>query len=902
MPIPSDPNDPNSFIPLTAVPGTRIYANPAVATPAAPATPPTVSLGVPPTMAMPLMPGATRTAAPATVPTVPVRQVPATPAEPTRPSMSDPGAFGPGNFITPTSYAPQGQPPTVGSFWTNNQRQLRPIATNLAQTASDPRGVIPTIIQAAQAYGIDPNTAVAVAQSEGLTDFTGDEGTSGGAFQLHVGGGMGDEFRRDTGLDPLNPANERQGIWYAMKRASQEGWGAFHGAARTGIDQWQGIKNNQRYVSAASTPGLANREPGQWGREPQDGWGELPRQPMDFQAFMVKAQKMAPFLSGDSAFTQAYMLRAYDAYLKAFQGNQIEAVKYRAAEWQQSMQELSDKMSLENRDIGDAMSSNTGDPASQMEAVRDLAAKYNDRPLGVAADHGPDAVTALMQARDHFGSDTTKTSAALEKQQAQQKQDKEIEDAAQADLAQWKQQNPDATPQQIQGKLFDFRAARRNQLLGKTGGRAQDPGKTEDLAARDAAVEQDVKDKVAAYKDAHDGQEPSDGQVAQFRDDARRAREAKPGAGAGAALKPKVGNYRWTDQGKRHSGQAVLQPGAEGGALRDPDTMQPIPHDPGSVSGESVAATQDVEPPDVPEKWDGMPHKAPPGIDQGIWTQATTYVLTGQRPTFGRDKESIARFREAVPVAMKALGFDEQGMIDHQVRFAAQKGAEAKAAGYYASGRGADQMRSLNTVADHLSLFRQYADALNNGQTVLANRLINRFALETGDPSVTDYEAAKTLMAGEVVRLLTATGGSVTDRTEAQGLADRAFTPQQLQGVADTLTNLVHGRLDALQTGYVNNVPGRSDVEKQRAATDFFQMMTPGAQEVFSHTIPVPGAATPNAPAATYTPQNPNPTLPKGSPSWAFDFATNPQTGQVIYEGAPDQWFNADHTPYKAAP
>ncbi|HEY2104893.1 MAG TPA: hypothetical protein VGH29_03875, partial [Candidatus Binataceae bacterium] len=51
---------------------------------------------------------------------------------------------------------------------------------------ADPRGLVPFIAQTAAKYGIDPTTAIKVASSEGLGNPTGDGGTSGGAFQLHV--------------------------------------------------------------------------------------------------------------------------------------------------------------------------------------------------------------------------------------------------------------------------------------------------------------------------------------------------------------------------------------------------------------------------------------------------------------------------------------------------------------------------------------------------------------------------------------------------------------------------------------------------------------------------------------------------------------------------------------------
>jgi hypothetical protein len=114
---------------------------------------------------------------------------------------------------------------------------------------ADPRGLAPFIEQTAAKYGIDPPTAVKVASSEGLgapAGPSGDGGTSGNAFQLHVtpggkGNAVGDQFMAQTGLNPLDPNNEKATIDFALRHASQNGWGAWSGAKNAGIAPFQGI-------------------------------------------------------------------------------------------------------------------------------------------------------------------------------------------------------------------------------------------------------------------------------------------------------------------------------------------------------------------------------------------------------------------------------------------------------------------------------------------------------------------------------------------------------------------------------------------------------------------------------------------------------------------------------------
>lgn len=112
------------------------------------------------------------------------------------------------------------------------------------------------IRQAAEARGIDPEVAVRVARSEGLAAGVwqsryrknGYREPSYGPFQLLKGGkgtgfpeGMGNQFQRQTGLDPADPKNIKKTIDFALDGAKKNGWSAWYGAAKVGVSRWQGI-------------------------------------------------------------------------------------------------------------------------------------------------------------------------------------------------------------------------------------------------------------------------------------------------------------------------------------------------------------------------------------------------------------------------------------------------------------------------------------------------------------------------------------------------------------------------------------------------------------------------------------------------------------------------------------
>jgi hypothetical protein len=120
--------------------------------------------------------------------------------------------------------------------------------------AAAPTDIEAYIRQAAAARGIDPNTAVAVARSEGglqswnqqskVPIGNGQFENSWGPFQLYKDGGLGNEFQRTTGLDPALAQNGPAGVDFALDHASKNGWGSWYGARNTGIGDWQGIGKN----------------------------------------------------------------------------------------------------------------------------------------------------------------------------------------------------------------------------------------------------------------------------------------------------------------------------------------------------------------------------------------------------------------------------------------------------------------------------------------------------------------------------------------------------------------------------------------------------------------------------------------------------------------------------------
>lgn len=119
----------------------------------------------------------------------------------------------------------------------------------------------------ARSLGIDPDVAMRVAKSEGFYSFKsqipGEQ--SFGAFQLHVtpggrGRAVGDQFRERTGLDPSDPTNERETILFALQWAKSHGWRNFHGAARVGVGEREGIGGGDVTIGQIVLPNVTDAQ------------------------------------------------------------------------------------------------------------------------------------------------------------------------------------------------------------------------------------------------------------------------------------------------------------------------------------------------------------------------------------------------------------------------------------------------------------------------------------------------------------------------------------------------------------------------------------------------------------------------------------------------------------------
>lgn len=141
----------------------------------------------------------------------------------------------------------------------------------------------------------------------------------------------------------------------------------------------------------------------------------------------------------------------------------------------------------------------------------------------------------------------------------------------------------------------------------------------------------------------------------------------------------------------------------------------------------------------------------------------------------------------------------------------------------FTSGISSRRVTANNTAINHLETMDKLAADLNNRDTRIFNAAGNAFATATGQTAPTSFDAAKQLVAAEVIKAVVSNGGGVTERQEAAQNFSRANSPQQLREVINTYRELLGGQLQSLEGQY------KAGTNRDDFRTKF---LTPNTQKV----------------------------------------------------------------------
>jgi hypothetical protein len=222
---------------------------------------------------------------------------------------------------------------------------------------------------------------------------------------------------------------------------------------------------------------------------------------------------------------------------------------------------------------------------------------------------------------------------------------------------------------------------------------------------------------------------------------------------------------------------------------------------------------------------------------QALDIAAQMVVQSGVMPPLGSGKNaSLARVQVMNRVA-EMTGTDAaagaSNIISNQQNTLAAKAALKD----FTSGMSARRVTSNNTAINHLETMDSLAADLNNKDIRIVNAAGNKFATATGQPAPTSFDAAKQLVAAEVIKAVVNNGGGVTERQEAAENFSRANSPQQLKGVINTYRVLLGGQLESLENQY------KAGTKRDDFRTTF---LTPNTRKVLPAEAAVaPAAATP---------------------------------------------------------
>lgn len=120
----------------------------------------------------------------------------------------------------------------------------------------------------------------------------------------------------------------------------------------------------------------------------------------------------------------------------------------------------------------------------------------------------------------------------------------------------------------------------------------------------------------------------------------------------------------------------------------------------------------------------------------------------------------------------------------------------------FAKGKQGDTVRFIGNTLQHMDVLRQAADALNNGDYPLLNRLANAVGTQAGSSAPTTYNAIASVVGNEVVKAVVGSGGGVGDREKSQQILADFNNPKTVSGVLGGYTNLLGGQLSGLEQQY----------------------------------------------------------------------------------------------------
>jgi len=193
---------------------------------------------------------------------------------------------------------------------------------------------------------------------------------------------------------------------------------------------------------------------------------------------------------------------------------------------------------------------------------------------------------------------------------------------------------------------------------------------------------------------------------------------------------------------------------------------------------------------------------------------AHTYILSGTLPPGMGKNATTIRTQIMNRATEMANGRSAEQFAQDMRVYKGDTAAMLKAQKDFGTGTQGKMVGSFNTAIDHLETVTELINGLKNNDTNVINKVGNSIASEFGVAAPKEFDAAKKLVANEITKAITASGGALADREEIAATLDRANSPEQLQGVVNTFQKLLGGQLKSLKLQYTN-MTGQDDFDKK---------------------------------------------------------------------------------------
>lgn len=197
-----------------------------------------------------------------------------------------------------------------------------------------------------------------------------------------------------------------------------------------------------------------------------------------------------------------------------------------------------------------------------------------------------------------------------------------------------------------------------------------------------------------------------------------------------------------------------------------------------------------------------MPKQTPPAqqYTAGSVEDTAQMIYRGQLPALSGIAVK-SPFGQQVNSRLKQLSDQNQAAGGNQYN-AADFQSRAKAIRDFNTGQQGNSVRFMNVAVSHIGVLEDLGRALDNGDVKALNTLKNSWKTQTGQSAPTSFTAARDIVANEVVKAVTASGGSLADRQEAQAQISAASSWSQIADVAQTWKSLLAGQLGGLRQQY----------------------------------------------------------------------------------------------------